>query len=172
MYQPFTKPKNGQRKTFLELSKILYYCNIYFLLVLTCAGDKLSEEEVDDLIHEADKDGDGVLNYEEFVRMLTTDWMWQRRCQMSSLCWYFTPHVYRVEDEDKCRHCVGILAALPGANLYAREGCEWDISERMGADKEDFCEIAQVAKNLSIQTAKHFSFFCNQNLKAPRRWIV
>ena len=87
MYQPFTKPKNGQRKTFLELSKILYYCNIYFLLVLTCecAGDKLSEEEVDDLIHEADKDGDGVLNYEEFVRMLTSDWMWQRRCQMSSL---------------------------------------------------------------------------------------
>ena len=37
------------------------------------AGDKLSEEEVDDLIHEADKDGDGVLNYEEFVRMLTSD---------------------------------------------------------------------------------------------------
>ena len=37
------------------------------------AGDKLSEEEVDDLISEADKDGDGVLNYEEFVRMLTAD---------------------------------------------------------------------------------------------------
>ena len=26
------------------------------------------------MINEADKDGDGVLNYEEFVRMLTTDW--------------------------------------------------------------------------------------------------
>ena len=37
------------------------------------SGDKLSEEEVDDLISEADKDGDGVLNYEEFVRMLTAD---------------------------------------------------------------------------------------------------
>ena len=36
-------------------------------------GDKLSEEEVDSLIQEADKDGDGVLNYEEFVRMLTSD---------------------------------------------------------------------------------------------------
>ena len=36
-------------------------------------GDKLSEEEVDDLINEADKDGDGVLNYEEFVKMLTAD---------------------------------------------------------------------------------------------------
>ena len=26
------------------------------------------------MINEADKDGDGVLNYEEFVKMLTTDW--------------------------------------------------------------------------------------------------
>jgi calmodulin len=39
--------------------------------VCTDIGDKLSEEEVDDLISEADKDGDGVLNYEEFVKMLT-----------------------------------------------------------------------------------------------------
>ncbi len=43
------------------------------MLLFPVAGDKLSEEEVDDLIHEADKDGDGVLNYEEFVRMLTSD---------------------------------------------------------------------------------------------------
>ena len=42
-------------------------------LKMLIAGDKLSEEEVDDLISEADKDGDGVLNYEEFVRMLTAD---------------------------------------------------------------------------------------------------
>ena len=37
-------------------------------------GDKLSKEEVEEMINEADKDGDGVLNYEEFVKMLTTDW--------------------------------------------------------------------------------------------------
>ena len=36
-------------------------------------GDKLSNEEVEEMITEADKDGDGVLNYEEFVKMLTTD---------------------------------------------------------------------------------------------------
>jgi calmodulin len=36
-------------------------------------GDKLAEEDVDDLISEADKNGDGVLNYEEFVKMLTSD---------------------------------------------------------------------------------------------------
>ena len=27
------------------------------------------------MINEADKDGDGVLNYEEFVKMLTTEWL-------------------------------------------------------------------------------------------------
>ena len=30
-------------------------------------------EEVEEMINEADKDGDGVLNYEEFVKMLTSD---------------------------------------------------------------------------------------------------
>ena len=37
------------------------------------AGDKLSDAEVEEMIAEADKDGDGTLNYEEFVKMLTTD---------------------------------------------------------------------------------------------------
>lgn len=36
-------------------------------------GDKLSDAEVEEMIAEADKDGDGTLNYEEFVKMLTTD---------------------------------------------------------------------------------------------------
>eukprot|EP00090_Calanus_glacialis_P000410 TRINITY_DN10246_c0_g1_i2.p1 TRINITY_DN10246_c0_g1~~TRINITY_DN10246_c0_g1_i2.p1 ORF type:complete len:163 (-),score=61.92 TRINITY_DN10246_c0_g1_i2:22-471(-) len=44
-----------------------------FKHLMTHIGDKLSEEEVDDLITEADKDGDGDLNYEEFVKMLTAD---------------------------------------------------------------------------------------------------
>ena len=33
-------------------------------------GDVLSEEETDELIAEADIDGDGNVNYEEFVAML------------------------------------------------------------------------------------------------------
>ena len=33
----------------------------------------MTDEEVEEMINEADKDGDGVLNYEEFVTMLTTD---------------------------------------------------------------------------------------------------
>ena len=43
------------------------------ILYVIISGDKLPEEEVDDLIFEADKNGDGILNYEEFVNMLTAD---------------------------------------------------------------------------------------------------
>jgi Ca2+-binding EF-hand superfamily protein len=49
-------------------SKVLLYSRI-----CSIPGDKLSKDEVEEMINEADKDGDGVLNYEEFVKMLTTD---------------------------------------------------------------------------------------------------
>uniref|UniRef100_A0A8D0G6Z3 Calglandulin n=1 Tax=Sphenodon punctatus TaxID=8508 RepID=A0A8D0G6Z3_SPHPU len=39
--------------------------------VITNLGEKLSDEEVDEMIKEADGDRDGQVNYEEFVRMLT-----------------------------------------------------------------------------------------------------
>eukprot|EP01071_Lankesteria_metandrocarpae_P002214 Lankesteria_metandrocarpae@DN2164_c0_g1_i1.p1 len=38
--------------------------------VMTNLGEKLSDEEVDDMIREADVDGDGQINYEEFVKMM------------------------------------------------------------------------------------------------------
>nr|XP_033794192.1 multiple coagulation factor deficiency protein 2 isoform X2 [Geotrypetes seraphini]XP_033794193.1 multiple coagulation factor deficiency protein 2 isoform X2 [Geotrypetes seraphini] len=38
--------------------------------VMTILGEKLTEEEVDEMIREADIDGDGQVNYEEFVQML------------------------------------------------------------------------------------------------------
>ena len=44
------------------------------LIVFTILGDKLPEEDVDDLISEADKNGDCALDYEEFVQMLTSDY--------------------------------------------------------------------------------------------------
>lgn len=33
-------------------------------------GEKLTEEEVEEMIREADVDGDGLVNYEEFVKMM------------------------------------------------------------------------------------------------------
>ena len=44
--------------------------NKTLLKVLTTLGDKLSEDESAELISEADIDGDGNVNYEEFVTML------------------------------------------------------------------------------------------------------
>jgi len=41
--------------------------------VMTNLGEKLSDEEVDEMIREADVDGDGQINYEEFVKMMVSD---------------------------------------------------------------------------------------------------
>ncbi|ELT91897.1 hypothetical protein CAPTEDRAFT_183622 [Capitella teleta] len=38
--------------------------------VMTNLGDKLSEEEADELLNAVDIDGDGVINFEEFTRMI------------------------------------------------------------------------------------------------------
>ncbi|MPC14257.1 Calmodulin [Portunus trituberculatus] len=43
-----------------------------FLHVMTNLGEKLTDEEVDEMIREADIDGDGQVNYEEFVTMMTS----------------------------------------------------------------------------------------------------
>ncbi|XP_053214781.1 calmodulin-A-like [Panonychus citri] len=38
--------------------------------VMTNLGEKLTDEEVEDMIKEADLDGDGLVNYDEFVTVL------------------------------------------------------------------------------------------------------
>ncbi|XP_074558494.1 calmodulin-like [Curcuma longa] len=40
--------------------------------VMMSLGEKLTDEEVDQMIKEADLDGDGQVNYEEFVKMMTS----------------------------------------------------------------------------------------------------
>ena len=37
---------------------------------MTNLGEKLTDEEVDEMIREADVDGDGQVNYDEFVKMI------------------------------------------------------------------------------------------------------
>ncbi|KAM0037963.1 putative EF-hand domain-containing protein [Helianthus debilis subsp. tardiflorus] len=38
--------------------------------VMTNLGEKLTDEEIDEMIREADVDGDGKINYEEFVKIM------------------------------------------------------------------------------------------------------
>ncbi|KAK8709646.1 hypothetical protein V6N13_060659 [Hibiscus sabdariffa] len=40
--------------------------------VMMKLGEKLSDEEVEQMIKEADLDGDGQVNFDEFVKMMTT----------------------------------------------------------------------------------------------------
>ncbi|XP_063507950.1 calmodulin-1-like [Pongo pygmaeus] len=39
--------------------------------LMTNLGEKLTDEEVDEIIREADTDSDGQVNYEEFIQMMT-----------------------------------------------------------------------------------------------------
>ncbi|XP_042436443.1 calmodulin-like protein 11 [Zingiber officinale] len=47
-----------------------YISAMELMNVMVTLGEKLTEEEVDQMIREADLDGDGQVNYEEFVRMM------------------------------------------------------------------------------------------------------
>ena len=39
-------------------------------------GTMLTKEEIEDFMAEADKDGNGKLDYDEFVKMLLQYWYW------------------------------------------------------------------------------------------------
>ena len=47
-----------------------YISSLELRHVMICLGETITAEEVDEMIKEADIDGDGFINYEEFVRMI------------------------------------------------------------------------------------------------------
>ena len=57
-FKVFDRDGNGLI-TFIELRK-----------VMTLLGEKLTDADLQEMIHEADVDGDGGINYTEFVRMM------------------------------------------------------------------------------------------------------
>ena len=57
----------------LSLSHHRYISADELRYVMTYLGEKLTDEEVDELIREGDVDGDGQLDYEEFVKMILTE---------------------------------------------------------------------------------------------------
>ena len=60
MFQIFNKENNG-----LISNEELFH-------IIRTFGETLTDEEIREIITEADVDGDGFINYEEFVRMMTT----------------------------------------------------------------------------------------------------
>ncbi|XP_010505874.1 PREDICTED: calmodulin-2/4 [Camelina sativa] len=57
-FRVFDKDQNG----FISAAELRH--------VMTNLGEKLTDEEVDEMIKEADVDGDGQINYEEFVKVM------------------------------------------------------------------------------------------------------
>lgn len=43
--------------------------------VLENMGEKMTDQEVEDMVREADLDGDGLISYEEFTRMMMAKWL-------------------------------------------------------------------------------------------------
>lgn len=50
----------------------VHLCVVQLRHVMINLGEKLTDEEVDQMIKEADLDGDGQVNFEEFVKMMMT----------------------------------------------------------------------------------------------------
>lgn len=61
-FRVFDKDQNG----FISAAELRH--------VMTNLGEKLTDEEVDEMIKEADVDGDGQINYEEFVKVMMAKW--------------------------------------------------------------------------------------------------
>ena len=42
-----------------------------FRFLMSTSGENISEEEIDEMIEEADLDGDGTIDFDEFIRMMS-----------------------------------------------------------------------------------------------------
>ena len=47
-----------------------FFCGSSLTWITQSIGEKLTDNEVDEMIREADVDGDGQINYDEFVKVI------------------------------------------------------------------------------------------------------
>uniref|UniRef100_A0ACD5VEW9 Uncharacterized protein n=1 Tax=Avena sativa TaxID=4498 RepID=A0ACD5VEW9_AVESA len=74
-FRVFDKDQNG----FISAAELRH--------VMTNLGEKLTDEEVDEMVREADVDGDGQINYDEFVKVMMANFLVPRRWQCKLLWW-------------------------------------------------------------------------------------
>ena len=67
--------KDGDGKITTKVKKIILYCLDYNLkelgTVMRSLGQNPNEEELDDMIKEIDEDGNGTVDFEEFLIMMS-----------------------------------------------------------------------------------------------------
>ncbi|KAL2228089.1 UNVERIFIED_CONTAM: Calmodulin-related protein [Sesamum indicum] len=76
-FRVFDKDQNG----FISAAELRH--------VMTNLGEKLTDEEVDEMIREADVDGDGQINYEEFVKVMMANKKFLIYLNSPALCDYW-----------------------------------------------------------------------------------
>ncbi|KAA8550055.1 hypothetical protein F0562_001739 [Nyssa sinensis] len=83
-FRVFDKDQNG----FISAAELRH--------VMTNLGEKLTDEEVDEMIREADVDGDGQINYEEFVKVMMANFFhWEANKSADSKKWHLKPPYLR-----------------------------------------------------------------------------
>ena len=70
------RPVRASEEELIEAFKVFdkdgngFISSVELRHVMTNLGEKLTDDEVDEMIREADVDGDGQVNYDEFVKMM------------------------------------------------------------------------------------------------------
>ena len=75
-FNVYDRDRNGyiseadMKLTMAAQGRHLVFCGSLLIEIAQSAGEKLTDDEVREMIREADLDGDGQLNYEEFVKVI------------------------------------------------------------------------------------------------------
>lgn len=116
--------------------------------VMTNLGEKLTDEEVEEMIREADIDGDGQVNYDEFVKMMSSKWHW-----MSVLL--FIPPPMHPSYADTPSASVLPTPPILGSKQRTTTPCDYDYYTKTALesnnDTADETEVLLLAHNLHNQ---------------------
>ena len=142
---------------------------------MTNLGDKLTDEEVDEMIREADVDGDGQINYEEFVKnddgQVKTNSLTRRNSLrllrsstvMETVSSRGVPQLLTVrpvqQENKRFRVLKSRVCFLNGSRMFRFQQSEMKFFVRALADKNHLCGN-QRCFNVFILNSQHVSSFC------------